>query len=210
LNSLPQYQGLTSKDSDDYIGEVTEDIMDLGMEDVVNLSKKAKSILVSEWGEGFTASQYQYLDNEMNQLTSSFECSDYGMKLIMKDICWLNLEIYQKKTKGEDVAKLIDARSKLMNDGNLKPIQASGANASDQMTYGLFIKKLENDRPVSEPDQMWSDVDGIRKYIRIWFLGHLCSMMGIKNEYAEEYETELKKYTVELELEDLEDEEDGD
>ena len=31
-----------------------------------------------------------------------------------------------------------------------------------------------------EPDEAWQDVDGIRRYINVWFLGHLCKMMGIK------------------------------
>ena len=47
------------------------------------------------------------------------------------------------------------------------------------------------------PDEEWKDVDGIAKYITIYFLGHLCKMMGIKNSYSRMYEAEMAKYKVE-------------
>jgi len=190
------YRELTFKDSD-HVSSVIEERM-LNTKEVV-LSKKAIKILEKTWGSGFTEFQYEFLDNEMHNLKNNFECSDYGMEMILKEIAWLNLDILQKKQRGEEVIKALESRGKLMNDGNLKPVQASGANATDQMTYGLFIKKLENERPISEPDEEWEDVDGIKKYIRVWFLGHMCALMGITNKYSKEYYEELETYTVNIE-----------
>ena len=40
-------------------------------------------------------------------------------------------------------------------------------------------------------------MDNIGKYVRVWFFGHLCKALGIRNAYSEEYDEEIKKYTVE-------------
>ena len=68
----------------------------------------------------------------------------------------------------------------------------------NRLTFGTLIKKWENEEPIPEPDPEWADVDGIGKYIRIWFLGHLCKMLGIENEFSKEYEAEMAKFRVEL------------
>ena len=49
--------------------------------------------------------------------------------------------------------------------------------------------------------------DGIVKYISIWFLGHLCKMLGIKNAYCKMYERELEKMRIENPELDEEDDE---
>lgn len=169
----------------------------------VKLTKKELEKAGYFWGKNKPTEVYIYLQNEMVKLQSNFECNDYGMEMILKDICWTNYEIEERRKKGEDVTKLIKSRQDLMNDGNLKPIQASGANATDQMTYGLFVKKLEEERPSREPDPEWADVDGLKKVVRVWFLGHMCHLMGIQNrlskEYLDEYNNEIEKYTVEKE-----------
>ena len=37
----------------------------------------------------------------------------------------------------------------------------------------------------------------MRKNVITWFLGSLCKTAGIKNEYSQYFEDEVKKYTVE-------------
>ena len=65
----------------------------------------------------------------------------------------------------------------------------------------MKIKEWEDEEPISEPDERFRDVDGIKRYILVWFLGHFCKMMGVKNKYTEaleqDYEEEVSKYTVE-------------
>ena len=60
-----------------------------------------------------------------------------------------------------------------------------------------MIDKWENEEPIPEPKEEWKDVDGIVKYITVWFFGHLCKMLNIKNSYCRMYEEEIKKLTVE-------------
>ena len=66
---------------------------------------------------------------------------------------------------------------------------------------------FENEEPIPEPLPEWKDVDKIVRLFTIYFLGHLCKMLNIRNRYSEMYEQEMQKYRVSLEeIEDLSDE----
>lgn len=69
--------------------------------------------------------------------------------------------------------------------------------ADQNNTFGALIKVWENERPIPEPDPEMRDVDGIVKYISIWFFGHLCKMLRINNSYSRLYEAEMAKLRVE-------------
>lgn len=86
----------------------------------------------------------------------------------------------------------------LLGTANLKPSQNNEKAMVEQNTFGTLIKKWENERPISEPLPEWQDVDNIRKYITVYFLGHLCKMVGVQNKYSAAYEEEMAKYRVEM------------
>ena len=65
--------------------------------------------------------------------------------------------------------KMMSTLSKLMGDGNIKPVQENTVS-DDDASFGLFIKKIENEEPVPEPLEEFRDVDGFRKYIDEWFV----------------------------------------
>ena len=91
----------------------------------------------------------------------------------------------------------------------MKPAQQKNDTdgAMENTPFGVWIRRWENQRPIPEPDPELKDVDGIIRYISIWFLGHLCKMLGIKNTYCKLYEDELAKMKVERpEYEDDDDE----
>lgn len=91
----------------------------------------------------------------------------------------------------------------------MKPAQQKndGDGALENTPFGVWVRKWENQRPIPEPDPELKDVDGIIRYISIWFLGHLCKMLGIKNAYCKLYEDELAKMRIERpEYEDDDDE----
>lgn len=64
---------------------------------------------------------------------------------------------------------------------------------------GLMIEMFENENPIPEPLPEWRDVDGIVKLFNIYFLGHLCKMLDIKNRYSKAYEDAMQKYRVNIE-----------
>jgi len=155
--------------------------------------------IIKHWGKNKEDWEYEFLEEEMFKIKSSFECPDYGMEMIMKDICFINLDIEKCRNNGKDskneIGKLIETRSKLMNDAKMKPIQSTGAEANDQITFGTLIKKLENERPTDEPLDEWKDPDNFEKWHKI-FVGHLADMNDIDNELVREYKETIKPYTV--------------
>lgn len=151
---------------------------------------------VKYWGKGYLKWEIDFLEDEMMKLTSSFECPDYGMEMIMRDICFINLDIEKvrqerKANGGTEITKLIKTRSDLMNDANMKPIQSTGAEGNDQITFGTLIKKWENERPVPRPLE-----DEMKEYIDTFMVGHLAKMEGLNNELTAKYDKALSEYTI--------------
>ncbi|NLY47342.1 MAG: hypothetical protein GX053_15380 [Tissierella sp.] len=132
------------------------------------------------------------------KLMSSFECPDYGMEMIMRDICFINLDIdrLRREKKGNansEITKLINTRSNLMNDAKMKPIQATGAEANDQITLGTLIKKWENEEPIPPTLD-----DEMKRYIDTFMIGHLAKMEGLNNELVKKYEEAISEYTIDM------------
>jgi len=193
------------KDSDDLL---VKDTNAIDKEIKLELSQSEFELtedILKYWGKNNELWEYEYLDEEMYKIKTSFECPDYGMEMLMKDICFINLDIEKaRQSVGKaDTSKLIETRSKLMNDAKMKPIQATGAEANDQITFGMLIKKLENERPTDDPLEEWKDPDKFEKWHKI-FAGHLADMNDIENDTVKEYREIIKPYTV-----SRQDEEDG-
>lgn len=197
VNSLPNYKYQSYEDSD--IFEETKMLQIEKEKDYKNkIEVNVDEDIIYYWGKGYEEDEYQFLENEKLKLESSFECPDYGMEMIMKDICFINLEIErvrQERTANNQktLTNLIETRSKLMNDANMKPIQATGAEGNDQITFGTLIKKWENERPVPKPID-----DEMKRYIDTYMVGHLAKMEGLNNELTQLYDEEIAKYTVSI------------
>lgn len=196
ISSLHQYKNLTFNDSE-FTGDaikftpkvkvIDEENNDLDY-DIEELEKK--------WGKGFTLDDYIFLENEYKELINHYECDTYAMEILFQEIAHLRLTIKKARESNKSVDKELKTLQDLLGSANIKPVQETGANAPEHATFGTLIKKYENERPIPEPAEEWKDVDGITRYF-YWFLGHLCRMMGVKNDFLKPYEEELKKYTVE-------------
>ena len=154
--------------------------------------------LIRYWGDNYQQEDYEYLSEKLNEYMSTYECETPVMEELLKQAAFESFEIRNKRQRKEDVSKNLKNLQDLLGSANIKPNQESGANATEQATFSTLLKKWENEEPVPEPDEEWKDVDNIGKYIRIWFLGHLCKMMGITNEYSKEYEEEMQRLRVNL------------
>ena len=153
--------------------------------------------LIKFFGRGFETEDYYWLNDEYEDFLNRYECDSKGMELLIKEICLTQLDIKKRRAKNEKVDQQLKTLQDLLGSSNLKPVQETGANAIDQESFGTLIKKYENDRPVPDADPKWQDVDSIGKYIRVFFLGHFSRMLGIKNDYENEYWEEINKFTVE-------------
>jgi hypothetical protein len=186
--AMPQYRELTWDDSE--FGEKNDNNV------LLNDDEEIDENVMRHWGKGYSNWEYLFLEDERYKIMTSFECPDYGMEMIMKDICFINLDIEKlrqekKENSGKTITNLIKTRSDLMNDANMKPIQSTGAEGNDQIAFGTLIKKWENERPVPKPLE-----DEMKEYIDTYMVGHLAKMEGLNNELTEKYDNALSKYTI--------------
>lgn len=176
-------------------GEHLETIINIEDVDSDGKNEVSKDMTIF-WGRGLKDWEYEFLENELVQLKTDFECNDYGMEMIMKDIAFINLDIYNARSQNQTkaVTSLIKTRSNLMNDGNLKPIQATGADKNEKMSLGVFIKKWENEKPIEEKSD-----DEMKRYIDTFMVGHLAEMQGIENDFTQKYREAIDEYTIDFE-----------
>lgn len=158
--------------------------------------------ILSFWGSGYTPELYAELEKRLSYWMSKFPeeyTLDIGEEAIIKQICALELDINRDRAAGRPVDKSINALNTLLGSGNLKPAQKrdDSDTAIDKTPLGVWAQKLEFKRPIKEIDPELQDVDGVVRYISIWFLGHLCKMLGIKNSYCKLYEQEIEKMRIE-------------
>ena len=184
--SLPQYKDRTYIDSESFD-------TDLDNEE----KAEGTSVDLAEFfGAGFTASDYDFLKKEYENLTARYEVDSYAQELLFKQIAFQTLDIRQKRQKGSDVSKELKTLQDLLGSANIKPAQENASMASEQVTFGTLIKKYENEKPIPEPLPSWMDADWIKKYVTVHFFGNLCKMMGKPNPYMSEYKEEMDKYTI--------------
>lgn len=157
--------------------------------------------VIDFWGSGYTPAMYRELEQRRRYYMSSFPEDDeanVGLSSMIRQICALELDINRDRAAGKDVSKSVTTHNTLLGGLGLKPAQNDSVDASYEKTpMGVWIDRFENKRPVPDPDPEFQDVDGIVRYITIWFLGHLCKMLGIRNSYCKLYEDEIAKLRVE-------------
>lgn len=168
--------------------------------------------IIAFWGSGYSDEMYRELEQRRQYWMSKFPEGielDVGTEALIRQICSLELDINRDRIAGKSVEKSVNALNNLLGSANLKPAQqkADGDNTQENTPFGVWIRRWETQRPVPDPDPELEDVDGIVRYISIWFLGHLCKMLGIKNTYCKLYEEEIAKMRVDRpEYEDEDDE----
>lgn len=169
--------------------------------------------LIKFWGTGLAPSLYGELQARFQywceELNTDPEHMDAGTKSVLRQICNLEVQSNKDMAAGKSTDKLAGMINTLLGSANLKPVQKQEADkdgVNEKTPFGVWIRRWENERPVPELDPELQDVDGIIRYISIWFLGHLCKMLHIKNSYCKLYEDEIQK--LRLERPEYEDEDD--
>jgi hypothetical protein len=198
--SLPQYKsrGITYLDTIKERASINindaEDLLD-AKDDLADLKVRKKTI--SMFGMGYSMEQYKFLQEQYDDWTARCEAKTKAQEELFKNLCIAQLNIQIAQQTGGKVKDAMDTFQSLLGSANLKPVQNNDNALADSQSFGTLIKKFEEEKPIPEPDPEWKDVDGIAKYITVYFLGHLCKMIGIKNNYARMYEEEIAKYRVE-------------
>jgi hypothetical protein len=158
------------------------------------------------WGAGLPYEIYPALNARYKKWTSGIEGEiDKALEARYKQICILEETVNNNIASG----KFPESSIKTLND-LIKEVQKTQVDTTDEafdaLPFGVGIKMCENTRPIPKPIPELEDHDGIVRYISIWFLGHLCKMLGIKNTYCKLYEDEMARLRVDRP--DLEEEDD--
>lgn len=150
------------------------------------------------FGYGYSTEDYQFLEEQYADWTSRYECKTKAQEELYKSLCFAQLNMQQAQRRGDNksVNEAFRTLQDLMGTANIKPNQTNNNALIDQNCFGTFIKKVEDERPIAKPDPEWEDVDNIENYIETFFLGHLCNLVHVKNDYEDKYRAEMAKYTV--------------
>lgn len=178
-------------------GELDEDMM----RPIPGPEAAVTEEMIDFWGSGLTPSFYIELTKRYNYWSGGDDSTmDLAERAIIKQVCMLEVTINRDSAQGKSIEKNVNALNSLLGSMNLKPVQKkdnSMDNAADNTPFGMWIRKIENTEPIPEAAPEFQDVDGIVRYIHIWFFGHLCKMVGIKNSYSRMYEEEMARLRVE-------------
>lgn len=188
IKSFPQYNQLTWKDSKFSDNEERIDQLP---------SMNIRKSIIKLFGDGFTTAQYAFLQNQYDDWKARTQIDTKSQETYIINICMIQLQIYEAQKAGKDISKLLTTLNQLMDAAKLQPKQNVGNSSTDGLTFGELIEKWEQEKPIPEPEPEFRDVDGIKKFIDVYFKGHLAKAFGLKNGYSNLYDEEINKYKVE-------------
>lgn len=183
---------------------------DTGSADELVMIPEIDPDIVEFWGAEFSPEFIIKLDKRYKRWTKDLEDLDNGSIALYKQICIQEEVINRETAAGRAADKNVSMLNTLLGSVNEKPVQKKSDTLDASVegtTFGEWIRKWENQRPIPDPDPEMQDVDGIVRYISVFFFGHLCKMLGIKNTYCKLYEDEIAKLRVERPEFDGEDDE---
>ena len=191
LKSLANWRDKRWKDS-----AFGEDMNEVEGEFLDSQEKKPRKEIYKIFGSGFSNEDYLYLQDQYDDWRARTQVDSKSQETYIIRICFKLLDIWKAQRSGKDTKDLDRSLNDLMAAANLQPKQNVANAATDALTFGQLIEKWENEKPIPEPAPEFKDVDGIGKYIRVWFAGHLARALGLDNGYAREYDEYVQKYKV--------------
>lgn len=151
-----------------------ESIKDISMVESAVTSESLNNPLIKEfavtpdvltrWGSKFSKEDYFTLENKFNEVLEYYGGTAPTEIDLYKDYA-INELLKSKAVEAGDTdeaRKLQQAQSKLMNDAKLTPKKATDAN-NDSVLVGMFIKGIEEYRPIMEQKDKYKDVDKMEK-----------------------------------------------
>lgn len=176
VNSLKQYIGMTSFDSDmiildESVAKVIAKEEDEDSETITVDGFEITSSVIKRWGKGLTEEDYFFLESTYEEFTLEYDDKTPAQKLIFRQISKALLEGEKAIKAGNPkiFENMNNVVSKLMNDGNIKPIQKSLLADDDKQGWGVWVNRIETERPIGEACEQFKDADKIGGYITKWF-----------------------------------------
>lgn len=155
--------------------------------------------VIDFWGRGYDAMFYDDLEKRYANWTNGLGELSPVQESLYKQVCLNEVIIFRSGAKGEATDKatknLLDALGSL----NIKPSQTKNdAQDADleKLPLGVGIQTWEFSRPLPETPDKLKDKSHMIKDITVWFLGHACKMVGLRNSYCKMYEQAMDELRV--------------
>lgn len=184
-----------------FIPYESNDVQQTVVDNVPDDEEPIADSIISYWGYGYSPEGYRERENRLSYYKENFQQGDgwdLGTEVLIRQICNLEVDITRDGAAGKTVEKSVSTLNTLLGSLNLKPAQKKEDNNSsiDATPLGVWAKRWEDYRRIPEPDPELQDVDGIIKYILVWFYGHLAKMVNVKNAHSRLYDEEITKLRV--------------
>lgn len=193
INSLPNWKGLTYKNSDtENGGQISS------TENYLAQTDRSYQENMRFWGnKKYTVEDFDFLNSIYDDLSQDRKPNSAMMKNAYKNIARTQLQAQKALESGSatEFDKLMKTLSTLMGDANVKPNQTSAENNGIE-SWGEWVRKIEETRPILAPTEEFIDVDGIGKYIKKWFTKHFERVFDLDNSPVED---DLKEEEFSLE-----------
>lgn len=191
VRSLPQYRNLHYSDSEFDIDD-TENNSEENTKIIQKTLKNAKK----RFGTSYSNEDLMFLENEYQDWVTRYECNTKAQETIFERLAFKKWEINKATKAGQNTKDLDRTYTELLSSINILPRQNSDNALMGSLSFGQMIEQWEEHDPVYEPEPEFADCDGIGKYLRVWFKGHLARALGLDNGYSKEYDEYIKQYTV--------------
>lgn len=193
ISSLPQYRNKKGWDDSEF---GLEGSTEKDFEEEIKIEKETIESGKKRFGRIFSEEDLMFLETEYQDWTSRYECNTKAQEKVFRILSLIELQRTNAIKKGQPTKDLDKAYQDWLDTGNLKPKQNSMDAFSDAQTLGTLIQKYEEERPLPTIDSELEDVDKIGLYIDVFFKGHLCKVLNIKNRFSNIYENFMQKFTV--------------
>lgn len=167
---------------------------------LVEVDFQVTAEIVKFWGSGYTTDEYMFLQEYYHDLIRIYDHSLPTQINNYKNMAKTQLQA-NKCLSSNDIGgydKSIKILSMLSGDSNIKPVQESSSDRVQKGGYDAFIKHIEDDEPIFDWEKDLGHKDVIKNLLNIFFFGHLAKVLNIQNPFADEYDEEMKSYTVGL------------
>ena len=156
----------------------------------------ASKEVLRRWGRNkFSPDELEMLEYKYEELISEYPSEKYQEREIIKDICQIEIKL-DKMYKNDDQSnyvKLLDQKSKKMEQLNVIPSKQKQYGEDKSMTLGQLIRRIEEEEPIPDTSEEFEDIDRIKFLINRYFTAPMRKVLGIdKAEYT--IEDEMNTY----------------
>ena len=158
------------------------------------------------WGETLSREDVEYLEGEYVNFRQSYKSEKYADVILMKQVCYILLDISEARKGGADTSKLGKELRELMDSLTISPESANKLSTGKEVeSYGLWIQDIENYEPCewlkSDPrGDIYRDVAKTEEYFKSYFVRPLKNFItGSKDFNVEDSESTDDEFVLDPE-----------